>query len=102
MRTMRATVLAVAVFMALLVARPAMAGGIDGVMLQHGKMMLMKAGKPTAPLKSDFRTHNGTTVRRDGTVTTSDGTITHLEDGQMMMMDGKIMQGGKATGMANH
>ena len=30
-----------------------------------------------------------------------DGSKDQMKDGEMMMMDGKIMQGGKATGMAN-
>ena len=102
MRTTWATLLAAVFLMVLPGALMVRAGDIDGVIMKDGKMMLMKRGKATAPLRSDFRTHTGTTVRTNGSITASDGTITHLENGQMMMMDGKIMTGGKATGMTHH
>jgi hypothetical protein len=100
MRTSLATVLSVVVSAALLIGHPA-ASGMDGVMMQNGKMMMMKAGKAAGPMASDMTMSNGAKVMMDGTMIMKDGTRDQLKDGQMMMMDGKIMEGGKARGMAN-
>ena len=65
----------------------------DGVMMQDGKMMTMKDGKPTAPMPDSMTMSNGATVTSSGTVKMKDGTETHMKDGQMMM-DGHMMEGG--------
>jgi hypothetical protein len=42
---------------------------------------------------------NGAVVTPDGAVKEPGGRATHLKDGQMMMMDGTIMDGGKPKAM---
>ncbi len=64
-------------------------------------MMMMKMGKPAGPMTSDVTMSNGTKVTITGLMIMRDGTRLEMKDGEMMMMDGKIMQGGKATGMAH-
>ncbi len=44
---------------------------------------------------------NGTKVTATGLIIMKDGTQVEMKDGQMMMIDGKSMQGGTATGMAH-
>ncbi len=79
----------------------AMAGDMDGIMMQNGKVMMMKAGKAAGPMTSDMTMANGTKVTTAGLMIMKDGTQVEMKDGQMMMMDGKIMEGGKAMGMTN-
>jgi hypothetical protein len=95
----RVTAASVAVLIAFLSWHPIAMADMDGVMMQNGKMMMMKAGKAAGPMTSDITMSNGTKVMTDGSMTLSDGTRAQMKDGQMMM-DGKIMEGGKATGMA--
>jgi len=75
------------------------AAGMDGVIMRDGKMMMMQAGKPMSPMTSDMTMADGTIVTTDGTVKRKDGTLTRMTNGQMMMMDGKIIEGGRATPM---
>ncbi len=101
MKTIRSARSAAAVFLALFCfATAVMAGDMDGIMMQNGKMMMMKAGKAAGPMTSDMTMSNGTKVTMDGAIIMSDGIKDQMKDGEMMMMDGKIMEGGKATGMA--
>ncbi len=102
MRTSIAIPLSVALLIASLNRPPfAIAVDMDGVMIQNGKMLMMKMGKPAGPMTSDITMSNGTKVTTAGLMIMRDGTKLEMKDGEMMMMDGKIMQGGKATGMAN-
>jgi len=79
-------------------ARP-MAAGMDGVIMQGGKMMMMKAGKAMDPMTVSITMSNGAVVIPDGTVKLPGGQKVHMKDGQMMMMDGTIMDGGKPRPM---
>ena len=79
-------------------ARP-MAAGMDGVIMQGGKMMMMKAGKAMDPMAASMTMSNGALVIPDGTVKLPGGQEIHMKDGQMMMMDGTIMDGGKPKPM---
>jgi hypothetical protein len=79
-------------------ARP-LAAGMDGVVMQNGKMMMMKAGKAINPMAASMTMSNGAVVRPDGTVKELGGQELHMKDGQMMMMDGTIMDGGKPKPM---
>jgi hypothetical protein len=96
---------ALLVFMAAAVlAMPCMsarsiAAGMDGVIMQNGKMMMMKAGKAMDPMTASMTMSNGAVVIPDGTVKLPSGRELHLKDGQMMMMDGTIMEGGKPKSM---
>lgn len=82
-----------------LLAVPPLAANMDGVIMSGGKMMMMQMGKPMGPMDHKMTMANGTTVASDGTVRMKDGTVIHLKNGQMVMMDGHIMRGGKATAM---
>ena len=79
-------------------ARP-IAAGMDGVIMQHGRMMTMKAGKAMDPMTASMTMSNGAVVMPDGTVKLPNGQEEHIKDGQMMMMDGTIMDGGKPKPM---
>jgi hypothetical protein len=79
-------------------ARPN-AAGMDGVIMQGGKMMMMKAGKAMDPMTASITMSNGAVVMPDGTVKLAGGEQLHLKNGQMVMMDGAIMDGGKPKPM---
>ncbi|MEO6567816.1 MAG: DUF6799 domain-containing protein, partial [Opitutaceae bacterium] len=72
-----------------------------GVMMKDGKMMAVKDGKTSALIES-LTMHNGAKVMTDGTVTTKDGTKTVMRNGDMIAMDGTIINSGagKAGQMA--
>jgi hypothetical protein len=102
MRTSIAIALSVALLFTSLNGPPvAIAVDMDGVIMQNEKMLMMKAGKAAGPMTSDLTMVNGTKVSTAGLMIMRDGKKLEMKDGEMMMMDGKIMQGGKATGMAN-
>ena len=67
------------------------------VSMHHGKMMMMENGKPTVLLKESMTMSNGTVVVPDGTLRMKDGTLTRMKEGQMIMLDGHLMQGGKSN-----
>lgn len=61
----------------------------DCVMMENGKMMMMKAGTSMA-MTQDMTMTNGTMVMMDGTVKHKDGTTAMLKDGQCIYMNGKM------------
>lgn len=61
----------------------------DGVMMQNGKMMMVKAQKMTA-MESELTLSNGTKIMTDGSYTTANGTNMMLKEGQHMDMMGKV------------
>jgi hypothetical protein len=75
---------------------PDFAADMDGVMMHGGKMMMMKAGHPATPMDHEVTMSDGSKVEVDGTVKPQDGKIFHLQNGEMIMMDGHLMKGGKA------
>jgi hypothetical protein len=77
------------------------AADADGVMMQDGKMMMMREGKPAGPMDHEMTMSNGTKVEFDGAIKMKDGTVTEMKDGQMMMMDGHIMEGGRSRMMSD-
>jgi hypothetical protein len=70
----------------------------DCVMMENGKMMVMKGGKPMA-MYQDMTLTNGATVSTDGTVKMQEGTSTQLKDGDCVYMDGKMSSGMKKGSM---
>jgi hypothetical protein len=76
-----------------------LAAETSGVVMKHGRMMMMQNGRATGPMEHEMMMGDGTRVMRDGAVTTKDGRETHMKDGQMMMMDGHMMEGGRAVEM---
>ena len=75
------------------------AADIDGVMMHDGKMMMMKAGHPATAMDHEITLSDGAIVELDGTVRSKDGKIFHLQNGEMILMDGHLMKGGKAAPM---
>ncbi|MGH7923577.1 MAG: DUF6799 domain-containing protein [Candidatus Binatus sp.] len=81
-------------------APAAFAADMDGVMMHDGKMMMMKAGQPATAMDHEVTMSDGTIVEVDGAVKSKDGKEFHLQDGEMIMMDGHLMKGGKPTRMS--
>ena len=67
----------------------------EGIMMKDGKMM-MKDGKATGPMDHAMTMPGGHKVMPDGTMKMKDGKAMRMQEGQMMTMDGKMMEGGKA------
>jgi hypothetical protein len=84
----------------LLLVLPA-AADMDGVMMHDGKMMMMKAGQPTTAMDHQLTMSDGTIVSVDGTVKSKDGKEFRLQNGEIIMMDGHLMKGGKAAPMCH-
>jgi len=99
MKNQRVVTLATAALLSISCVAPNLrAADMDGVMMQDGKMMIMKDGKAAGPMENSMTMSNGTMVMGDGTVKMKDGTQAHMKDGQMMM-DGHMMEGGKSDAM---
>lgn len=62
----------------------------DNVFYKDGKMQQTKDGKVFL-MEKDIKTDNGYKIQRDGTVVAPDGTPTKMQNGQVVSMDGKIM-----------
>src|SRR5260370_1807281 len=75
------------------------AAEMDGVLMRNGKMMIVKHGKPAMPMDDDITVGDGTVVSADGNIKLKGGREFRMKNGQMMMRDGHLMDGGKATGM---
>ena len=60
--------LSVAVLCLSLIPRSLMAADADGVMMQNGKMMMMKEGKVMGPMQNDMTMSDGTKMMTDGTI----------------------------------
>jgi hypothetical protein len=88
-----------ATFLFSLFANAPAAVDMDGVMMHEGKMMMMKAGHPATAMDHEVTMSDGTKVEVDGTVKPKDAKIFHLQNGEMIMMDGHLMKGGKADPM---
>ena len=87
-----------AILLTLFLVAPA-AANMDGVMMHDGKMMMMKAGHPATAMDHEITLSDGAIVEIDGTVKSKDGKIFHLQNGEMILMDGHLMKGGKAAPM---
>ncbi len=61
----------------------------DCVMMEDGKMMVMKGGN-TMAMDKDMKMTNGTMVMSDGTVKMENGKTMMMKDGDCMYMDGKM------------
>jgi hypothetical protein len=61
----------------------------DCVMMENGKMTVMKSGK-TMDMDQDVTMTNGTVVMKDGTVKTKAGKTMMLKDGDCVMMNGSV------------
>ena len=70
----------------------------DCVMMEDGKMMVMKGGK-TMAMDQDMTMTDGSMVSTDGSLKMKDGTTKQLKDGDCVYMNGKMMSGMKKSSM---
>jgi hypothetical protein len=61
----------------------------DCVMMEDGKMMMMKGGN-TMAMDKDMKMSNGTMVMTNGTVKMKSGKTMMMKDGDCMYMNGKM------------
>lgn len=78
-----------------------MARDMNAIMMSGGKMVVMEDGKKNSTLEQETILSDGTRVGPDGTIRRKDGVEIRLKQGEMIMMDGHIMHGGKASGMCH-
>jgi hypothetical protein len=69
----------------------------DGIMMKNGKIQKLQEGKDIGPMDRMTTMANGTKVMMNGKIITKDGQQSQLEEGQVMMLDGKLMEG-RVTG----
>ncbi len=70
---------------------PGMAEEKDGVMMKNGKVAKMQEGRDIGPMDRMMTMANGTKVMMNGKIVTKDGQQSQLEEGQIMMLDGKLI-----------
>ena len=75
-------------------ASPVVAAEKDGVMMKNGKIAKMQEGRDIGPMDRATTMANGTKVMMNGKVVTKDGQESQLQEGQLMMLDGKLIVGG--------
>ena len=67
----------------------------NALIMKNGKILEMHEGREVGPMDNEATLSNGTKVRMNGKVVTKDGKETQLQEGQVIMLDGKMMEGGK-------
>ena len=78
-----------------LLASNAMAAEKDGIMMKNGKIQKLQEGKDIGPMDRMMTMANGTKVMMNGKIITKDGQQSQLEEGQIMMLDGRLIDGKK-------
>ena len=76
-------------------AAPVMAAEKDGVMMKDGKMWRLQDGKEIGRMDRETTLSNGTKVAMNGKMMTKDGKEMQIQEGQIVMLDGRMMEGGK-------
>jgi hypothetical protein len=76
-------------------AVPAMAVEKDGVMMKSGKMVRVTEGKEIGRMDRETTMSNGTRVTMNGKMLMKDGKEIQLQEGQAVMLDGKLVEGAK-------
>jgi hypothetical protein len=90
------TLAVVGLFLSLsFLAAPAMAVEKDGVMMKDGKMWRLQDGKEIGRMDRETTMTNGSKVMMNGKMMMKDGKEMQLQEGQIVMLDGKMMEGGK-------
>ena len=74
-------------------ASNALAEEKDGIMMKNGKIQKLQDGKDIGPMDRATTMANGTKVMMNGKIVTKDGQQSQLEEGQVMMLDGKLIDG---------
>jgi hypothetical protein len=65
----------------------------DGIKMQDGKMVRFHDGKEISGMDRETTLHNVSKVTMKGKLRTKDGKEIQLQEGQMVMMDGKMKEG---------
>ena len=76
------------------IASPVVAAEKDGVMMKDGKIVRMTEGKEIGRMNGEMTMSNGTKVTMNVKIVTKDGKERQMTEGQMVMMDGKMVEGG--------
>ena len=76
-------------------AAPVMAIEKDGVMMKDGKMWRLQDGKEIGRMDRETTLSNGTKVAMNGKMMMKNGKEMQLLEGQTIMLDGKLLEGGK-------
>ena len=76
---------------------PVMAEEKDGITMKNGKIQKLQEGKDIGPMDRMTTMANGTKVMMNGKIIMKDGQQSQLEEGQVMMRDGRLMES-KHTG----
>ena len=63
----------------------------DGIMMKNGRIQKMQEGKDIGPMDRMTVMANGTKDMMNGKIMTKDGQQSQLEEGQVMMLDGKLI-----------
>ena len=74
-------------------ASTVVAAETSAVMMKNGKIQKMQDGKDIGPMDRATTMANGTKVMMNGKVVTKDGQQSQLQEGHMMMLDGKLIVG---------
>jgi len=75
-------------------ASTVVAAETSAVMMKNGKIQKMQDGKDIGPMDRATTMANGTKVMMNGKIVTKDGQESQLQEGQLMMLDGKLIVGG--------
>ena len=67
----------------------------DGVRMKDGKMWRMQDGKEVGRMDRETTMSNGTRVTMNGKMLMKDGKEVQLQEGQVVMLDGKFVEGSK-------
>jgi hypothetical protein len=76
-------------------ASPVFAVEKDGVTMKDGKMWRLQDGKEIGRMDRETTMANGTKVMMNGKMLLKDGKESQLQEGQIMMLDGKLVEGTK-------
>jgi len=78
-------------------ASPVVAAEKDGVTMKDGKMVRLQEGKDIGRMDREMTMSNGTRVNMKGKMIMKDGKEGQLQEGQVMMLDGKLIESGKES-----
>ena len=76
-------------------ASPVFAVEKDGVTMKDGKMWRLQDGKEIGRMDRETTMTNGTKVMMNGKMLMKDGKESQLQEGQIMMLDGRLVEGTK-------
>jgi|SRR5215469_2202987 len=71
----------------------------NGVIMHHGKVVLLNQGQADGTLNHEVTLEDGTKVMPDGTVIMKDGRQMKMQNGTVIMTNGHIMHGSHAMPM---